>query len=81
MASAQISIYPLRQERLDEAVNIVRDALAAKGLEPEVGAMSTLVSGESDQIFAALAAAYREAARAGPVVMTVTVSNTCPVAP
>jgi uncharacterized protein YqgV (UPF0045/DUF77 family) len=79
MASAQISVYPLRQERLDKAVEIVLNALAARGLEPEVGAMSTLVNGESDRIFAALAAAYREAARAGPVVMAVTVSNTCPV--
>lgn len=79
MASAQISIYPLRQERLDKAVAIVGNALLSHGLEPEIGAMSTLASGESDAIFAALAAAYKEAAQAGPVVMTVTVSNTCPV--
>jgi uncharacterized protein YqgV (UPF0045/DUF77 family) len=79
MASAQISIYPLRQERLDQAVEIVRTALAARGLEPEVGAMSTIVVGESDDIFAALAEAYREAARVGPVVLTVTLSNACPV--
>jgi uncharacterized protein YqgV (UPF0045/DUF77 family) len=80
MASAQISIYPLRQQRLDNAVERVRSALASRGLEPEVGAMSTIVTGDSDVIFAALAEAYREAAHAGPVVLAVTLSNACPVA-
>ena len=46
IASAQISIYPLRQDRLGPAVEIVRTALAAHDLEPQVGAMSTVVVGE-----------------------------------
>jgi hypothetical protein len=42
--------------------------------------MSTLVSGETDRIFAALRAGFEDAAAVGPVAMTVTISNACPVA-
>ena len=45
--SAQIAIYPLRQERLTPAVRAVSDALAAHGLAASVGPMTTLVTGSS----------------------------------
>ena len=77
-ASAQVSIYPLRQERLGPAVDAVRKALEARGLKPQVGPMSTIVSGECDLIFAALHEAFASAAAKGDVVMTVSVSNACP---
>jgi uncharacterized protein YqgV (UPF0045/DUF77 family) len=79
IASTQISIYPLRQDRLGPAVEIVRTALVAHGLEPQVGAMSTVVVGEDRVIFAALAEAFAKAGEIGAVVMTVTVSNACPI--
>jgi uncharacterized protein YqgV (UPF0045/DUF77 family) len=79
IASAQISIYPLRQERLGPAVAAVSAALKAHGLVPAVGAMSTLVVGEDAAIFAALKEAFARAAATGAVVMTVTVSNACPL--
>jgi len=78
IASAQISIYPLRQERLGPAVEAVRDALVAHRLRPEIGAMSTVVVGEDAVIFAALAEAFAKAAASGHVVMTTTISNACP---
>lgn len=46
--SAQVAVYPLRQERLTPAI-------------------------------AAVGTAFRQAAALGHVVMTVTVSNACPV--
>lgn len=79
IASAQISIYPLRQDRLGPAVEIVRTALAAHGLTSQVGAMSTIVVGEDTVIFAALAEAFAKASETGEVVMTATVSNACPI--
>jgi uncharacterized protein YqgV (UPF0045/DUF77 family) len=78
-ASAQISIYPLRQEHLGPAIGSVCDAVSRHGLTPEVGAMSTMVTGEDSVIFAALADAFSEASHKGHVVMTVTISNACPV--
>lgn len=78
MISAQISVYPLRQERLSPAIQAVSDALVAAGLHPEIGPMSTLVTGEAAVVFAALKEAFLQAAALGQVVMIVTLSNACP---
>jgi uncharacterized protein YqgV (UPF0045/DUF77 family) len=77
--SAQLSLYPLRQEHLSPAIEAVSDALRAAGLQPQVGAMSTLVTGAAATIFAALHTAFVRVAGMGQVVMTVTLSNACPV--
>jgi uncharacterized protein YqgV (UPF0045/DUF77 family) len=79
IASAQVSVYPLRQDHLGPAIEAVSASLATHGLTPEVGSMSTVVVGEDTAIFAALAEAFARAAELGEVVMTVTVSNACPV--
>lgn len=79
IASAQVSVFPLRQDRLGPAIAIVRAALQAHGLAPKIGPMSTIVTGEDQLIFAALGDAFSKAAEVGQVVMTVTVSNACPV--
>jgi uncharacterized protein YqgV (UPF0045/DUF77 family) len=79
IASAQVSVYPLRQDRLGPAIAAVGAALAAHGLTPQVGPMSTTVVGEDAAIFAALGDAFAKAAETGQVVMTVTVSNACPI--
>ena len=77
--SAQLSLYPLRQADLSPAIQVVGDALRGAGLQPQIGPMSTLVTGEAAVIFAALHDAFVRAAAMGHVVMTVTVSNACPV--
>jgi uncharacterized protein YqgV (UPF0045/DUF77 family) len=75
----QISVYPLRQEHLSPAIDAVREALESRGLQPEIGAMSTIVTGEAKDVFVALHEAFDRAATSGHVVMTVTVSNACPI--
>ncbi len=77
--SAQIAVYPLRQEHLGPAVDAVQQALRAHDLHVEPGPMSTTVLGEAPDVFAALSDAFARAAASGHVVMTVTVSNACPV--
>ena len=79
IVSAQIAIYPLRQERLTPAITAVTAALEATGLRPEMGAMSTTVTGEAAAVFEALQEGFVRAGAAGHVVMTVTISNACPV--
>lgn len=76
--SAQISAYPLRQARLEPAIEAVRAVLIKHGLSPHVGPMSTVVIGDDVVIFVALAEAYAAAASLGDVVITITVSNACP---
>ncbi len=77
--SAQISIFPLRQQHLGPAVEGVRLALKGQGLEPEVGPMSTVVTGDPERVFAALRDAFEQAAETGEVAMVFTVSNACSV--
>jgi uncharacterized protein YqgV (UPF0045/DUF77 family) len=79
LVSVQISLYPLRQARLSPAIDAVRVALETHGLQPQVGPMSTLATGEAEVVFAGLRDAFIKAAATGDVVMTVTVSNACPV--
>jgi uncharacterized protein YqgV (UPF0045/DUF77 family) len=77
--SAQVSLYPLRQEHLTPAIQAVSEALTAAGLQPQIGPMSTVVTGEVARVFAALQEAFVRAAATGDVVLTVTLSNACPV--
>ena len=77
--SAQLSVYPLRQDQLSPAIQAIADALMAAGLQPHIGPMSTVVTGEVAAVFAALQQAFVRAAASGDVVMTVTLSNACPV--
>ncbi len=77
--SVQVSLYPLHQEHLGPSIQAFADVLTAAGLEPRTGPMSTVVTGEADLLFAALRDAFQAAAATGRVVMTMTVSNACPV--
>ena len=64
---------------LSPAIQAAADVLMAAGLQPHVGPMSTVVTGEVGTIFAALQEAFVRATATGDVVMTVTLSNACPV--
>lgn len=77
--SAQISLYPLRQKDIEPGIGEAVRALRDHGLAVRVGEMSTLVWGEDRNVFAALQAAFCGAADHGDVVMTVTLSNACPL--
>ena len=77
--SAQVSIYPLRQQHLSPAIQAVTAAFQTRGLESQIGPMSTVVTGEAEVVLAALHQAFEAAAATGHVVMTVTISNACPV--
>jgi len=77
--SAQVSLYPLRQAKLEPAIDALRLALAQEGLALQTGPMSTIVAGDARRVFAALERGFEEVARRGDVVLVVTLSNACPV--
>jgi uncharacterized protein YqgV (UPF0045/DUF77 family) len=77
--SAQVSLYPLRQEHLGPAIQRALSIFKAYGLKVQAGPMSTLIWGDEEKVFKALREAFREAALAGEVVMAVTFSNACPL--
>jgi len=77
--TAQVSLYPLRQQALSPAIEEACKALEEHGLEHQVSLMSTLVWGEVGEVFAALKEAFERAAQYGGTVMVVTISNACPL--
>jgi uncharacterized protein YqgV (UPF0045/DUF77 family) len=77
--SAQVSIYPLRQEQLSPAVTRVLEIFQEHGLDTNPGPMSTLIMGSGNTVFAALQNAFEGVSEQGPVVMVVTLSNACPL--
>ena len=78
---AQVALYPLRTAHLGPAIEAFAAELERAGLSVEVGAMSTVVCGDADEVFAALARAFSAASADHEVVMQVTVSNACPRQP
>jgi uncharacterized protein YqgV (UPF0045/DUF77 family) len=78
MIQATVAIHPLGQA-VDAAVDLAIERLRAAGVLMEVRAMHTEIAGDEDAVFAALRDAFRAAAASGGVVMTVSVSNACPV--
>jgi uncharacterized protein YqgV (UPF0045/DUF77 family) len=79
--SAQVSLYPLGQSDLAPAIEAVWKELRSHGLSPRPGAMSTLVQGNDQAVFAALRDAFAEATHYGGAVMVLTISNVCAVTP
>jgi uncharacterized protein YqgV (UPF0045/DUF77 family) len=79
IASAQIAVYLLRQDRLSPAIEAVQQALRDNHLSPEPGPMNTYVVGDDQTIFAAFKDAFRRASSMAQLVMTVTLSNACPI--
>ena len=78
MIQAMIAVYPLQQSDYD-AVHRALRALRSARVEVHEGTMSTTIAGTEPVVFDALRAAYEAAAECGPTVMTVTLSNACPL--
>ncbi|RLC63915.1 MAG: hypothetical protein DRI48_08050 [Chloroflexi bacterium] len=76
--TAQVSLYPLRQESIGPTIREAVRVFRRRGLNTRVGEMSTLVWGEEQAIFGALQEAFHQAAERGDTVMTVVLSNACP---
>jgi uncharacterized protein YqgV (UPF0045/DUF77 family) len=79
MISCQFSLYPLGVAELGPAIDAAVAEMKGLGLDLEVGAMSTYLTGEASLVFEGLRRAFDVAAREGHVVMNVTVSNACPL--
>ncbi len=76
--TAQVSLYPLRQESIGPHIREALRAFGHCGLNARVGEMSTLVWGEERAVFEALQEAFHQAGKRGDTVMVVTLSNACP---
>lgn len=55
---AELSLYPLKTDDVTPAIFQFIESLRAAGLEVETGPLSTLVTGERELIFSALAEGF-----------------------
>jgi uncharacterized protein YqgV (UPF0045/DUF77 family) len=79
--TAQVSLYPLRQEHLLPAIEAAIEAWQAHGLRGIPGTMSTSITDETGMLWAALRDGFTAACAHGETVMVITVSNACPRLP
>jgi len=77
--SAQISLYPLKQEKLSPAIEAAWEMLEEFPLHVKKGEMSTVVSGEAERVFSAIRRAFLSSAEKGSISMIVIFSNACPI--
>jgi len=78
LISAQINLYPLKQEKLSPAIEETWKVLEELRLPLKKGEMGTVVSGEAEKVFPALQAAFLRSAEKGPLSLVVILSNACP---
>lgn len=76
---AEVSLYPLGQKEFAPGVRAFMEALRERDCRVEVEDISSLVSGDSKQVFEALRRAYERAASQGGCALVVKVCNVCPV--
>ena len=79
--TAQVSLYPLRQEHLGPAIDAAITLWRSRRLEVQPGAMSALITGEGTALWAALRDTFAAVVAQGQAVMVVIVSNACPWPP
>ena len=76
---AEVSLYPLGQKELGPAVKAFIETLRSCGCQVKVGDMSSLVTGDSEQVFDALRQADERAASQGGCALIVKACNVCPM--
>jgi uncharacterized protein YqgV (UPF0045/DUF77 family) len=79
IVQAEISLYPLGESEYGMRIESFIEKLEESGLDLESGKMSTIISGECGDVFRVLSDAYEADIATGASVMTIKVSNACPV--
>jgi len=79
IVQVEVSLYPLGTTAIGETIDAFIDRLSRPGVDIAKGNMSTTLGGELSDVFAALNAAYEQAAHVGASVMVLKMSNACPV--
>ena len=75
---AEVSLYPLRQNDLNEPIQQFVESLKSNNLKVKTGSMSSVVLGEESIVFQSLQKAFAQATRKYEVVLTAKISNACP---
>ena len=74
-----VSLYPLAEEYIAHPVRDFVEVLEKRGCTVENGPTSSIVTGESKQVFEALRIGYEQAAQKSGCVLIIKVCNVCPL--
>ena len=75
---AELSLYPLKTDLIEDGVRNFIKELSQSGVSVVPGHMSTLVAGESEDVFRVVGECFEKACRADKNVLVVKFSNACP---
>jgi len=75
---AELSLYPLRTDSLDDAVNRFIQELSSSGIKVSPDEMSTRITGEGEDVFRAVSRGFLKAGESDDVVLVAKFSNACP---
>lgn len=75
---AELSIYPLKEAYLAPYIDSLLNTIRRQGLTISTGTMSTIISGERDVVFQAIADGFACVADQCKLVLVVKYSNACP---
>jgi uncharacterized protein YqgV (UPF0045/DUF77 family) len=79
-SAMELSLYPLASADLGAAIDEFLSVLRERGLEVAMGPMSSMVYGETAELFSAIGEAYEAVCRNRGAVLIIKASNACPVA-
>ncbi|MBN1547612.1 MAG: 4Fe-4S binding protein [Syntrophaceae bacterium] len=75
---AELSLYPLKTDLIEDAVKNFIKELSKSEVSVVPGQMSTLVAGQSGEIFRVIGECFEKACRTDEIVLVVKFSNACP---
>lgn len=75
---AEVSLYPLKTEALEDSVRRFIEELMQSGISVSPGGMSTRIAGESEELFRVISRCFAEACDREEVILVATFSNACP---
>jgi uncharacterized protein YqgV (UPF0045/DUF77 family) len=74
---AELSLYPLREKYGEEILRFVEKIRSATGISVETNAMSTLITGEYDDLMNLLQKEIKPVFNALKAVIVIKISNSC----
>lgn len=75
---AELSLYPLKTDLIESPVRNFIKELSKSGVSVVPGQMSTLVAGESEEVFRVVGECFEKACGTDKMVLVVKFSNACP---
>jgi uncharacterized protein YqgV (UPF0045/DUF77 family) len=79
IVQVEASLYPLGTPEIGKSIEMFIGRLSRPGLNIVRGNMSTQIEGDMHEVFPALSEAFESVASSSAVVLSIKISNACPI--